>query len=187
MRRLNNQKGLSLVEMLVAVVIMGILAAVTWSTFNPAKKQFRGNEQAGQLDSTIAPITSWASQAEGGQAAFDGLTATVLQKLVRSAGNVQGSSGQIPSSDETMAWQLGSTGTTLRLTRCRSNYFNSGEKFCRSLLITRGANSSTETQTENAITRESYACPTSASALSSCASLGSSGGEWTAPPAPKSR
>jgi prepilin-type N-terminal cleavage/methylation domain-containing protein len=183
MRRLRREDGMSFVELLIAVVIMGILAAVTYSTFAPGRKQFTGSQTAATLDASIGRVASWAGQAEGGEAPFTALNATLLQKLVRSAGTVETAQAELPADNQLTSWKVNSSMTQLTLVRCQAAFFANGKRLCLSVSSNRGDSTAGATE-NNAVTRTVLACPTSATAVAACTKIGSqSTGQWPQIPA----
>jgi prepilin-type N-terminal cleavage/methylation domain-containing protein len=184
MRRLRREDGMSFVELLTAVVIMGILAAVTYSTFAPGRKQFTGSQTAATLDASIGRVASWAGQAEGGEAPFAALNATVLQKLVRSAGTVEtDAQRELPAGNQLTSWKVNSSMTQLTLVRCQAAFFANGKRLCLSVSSNRGDSNAGATE-NNAVTRTVLVCPTTATTVAACTKLSSlSTGQWPQIPA----
>lgn len=187
MSALRRQDGFSLAEMLIAVVVLAILGAVSYTTLRPSQRQAKVSAYASNLDASEARIAVWAGQAEGGEAAFAQLTATLLQQLVRSAGAVNTSEGQLPAQDTSIGWSRAQSNTQLTLSLCQSSYFNGGERLCQTLTMTRGA-AAGSAEARTSTVRESYACASSATALSACTKLGTgSGTGWPTLPERSSR
>lgn len=62
MRKRNNQKGFTMIELMVVVVIVGILAAIAIPIYGKYVKQARTTEATGRMGEIITASKAWAQE-----------------------------------------------------------------------------------------------------------------------------